>query len=141
MSIESLALWATNNAELVSMVVAILVATTSNVLYRSRHRLTIKPLYLRIMHGIAGVAIYALVMKLLSRDINPVLSLADLLVVYIISYYTEIMLALVERLLPEVINKLVSTYLEKSKSTSKIDNQDDKLGSEDSENNEIKNES
>lgn len=140
MSIESLALWATSNAESVSMMVAILVATISNVLYRSRHRLTIKPLYLRIMHGIAGVAIYILVMRLLGRNTNPILSLADLLVVYIISYYTEIMLASVERLLPEVINKLVSSYLEKS--TSKISNQnDDKLESEDSENDEIKNES
>lgn len=139
MSIESLALWATNNAELVSMIIAISLATTSNVLYRSRHQLTIKPLYLRIMHGIAGVAIYALVMRLLGKTTNPVLSLADLLVVYIISYYTEIMLALVERLLPEVINKLVSSYLERS--ASKMNNQDDKLGSEDSENNEIKNES
>ena len=75
-------------AEVVYITIAIVVATVSNILYRARHRLVVKPLYLRLMYGALGVSIYVTLYILVTRK-NPNYSTLSIIMIYLIGYYTE----------------------------------------------------
>ena len=96
-----------NVKDIVWILYAISLGTFGNILYRINNNLKIKPFLYRLLYGIMATGLYVGGFVVLFKD-KPKLQIIIMLLIFIIAYFTEIIIEVVETELPDVIKRLIN---------------------------------
>lgn len=96
-----------NVKDIVWILYAISLGTFGNILYRINNDLKIKPFLYRLLYGIMATGLYVGGFVILFKD-KPKLQIIIMLLIFIIAYFTEIIIEVVETELPDVIKRLIN---------------------------------
>ena len=96
-----------NVKDIVWILYAISLGTFGNILYRINNDLKIKPFLYRLLYGIMATGLYVGGFVVLFKD-KPKLQIIIMLLIFIIAYFTEIIIEVVETELPDVIKRLIN---------------------------------
>lgn len=96
-----------NVKDIVWILYAVSLGTFGNILYRINNDLKIKPFLYRLLYGIMATGLYVGGFVVLFKD-KPKLQIIIMLLIFIIAYFTEIIIEVVETELPDVIKRLIN---------------------------------
>ncbi len=96
-----------NVKDIVWILYAVSLGTFGNILYRINNDLKIKPFLYRLLYGIMATGLYVGGFVILFKD-KPKLQIIIMLLIFIIAYFTEIIIEVVETELPDVIKRLIN---------------------------------
>lgn len=96
-----------NVKDIVWILYAVSLGTFGNILYRINNDLKIKPFLYRLLYGIMATGLYVCGFVVLFKD-KPKLQIIIMLLIFIIAYFTEIIIEVVETELPDVIKRLIN---------------------------------
>ena len=96
-----------NVKDIVWILYAVSLGTFGNILYRINNDLKIKPFLYRLLYGIMATGLYVGGFVVLFKD-KPKLQITIMLLIFIIAYFTEIIIEVVETELPDVIKRLIN---------------------------------
>ena len=96
-----------NVKDIVWILYAVSLGTFGNILYRINNNLKIKPFLYRLLYGIMATGLYVGGFVVLFKD-KPKLQIIIMLLIFIIAYFTEIIIEVVETELPDVIKRLIN---------------------------------
>ena len=118
---------------------AISLGTFGNILYRINNNLVIKPFWIRVMYGLMGVGFYVSGILYFTKD-KPKLNIIVMLLIFVISYFVELFIEILEQRLPSLFDRIVNKLLNDNYPfNTDIKSINDKLmGKQEEEDNEIK---
>ena len=96
-----------NVKDIVWILYAVSLGTFGNILYRINNDLKIKPFLYRLLYGVMATGLYVGGFVILFKD-KPKLQITIMLLIFIIAYFTEIIIEVVETELPDVIIRLIN---------------------------------
>ena len=96
-----------NVKDIVWIIYAVSLGTFGNILYRINNDLKIKPFLYRLLYGIMATGLYVGGFVILFKD-KPKLQITIMLLIFIIAYFTEIIIEVIETELPDVIKRLIN---------------------------------
>lgn len=96
-----------NVKDIVWILYAVSLGTFGNILYRINNDLKIKPFLYRLLYGIMATGLYVGGFVILFKD-KPKLQITIMLLIFIIAYFTEIIIEVIETELPDVIKRLIN---------------------------------
>ena len=96
-----------NVKDIVWILYAVSLGTFGNILYRINNNLKIKPFLYRLLYGIMATGLYVGGFVILFKD-KPKLQITIMLLIFIIAYFTEIIIEVIETELPDVIKRLIN---------------------------------
>ena len=96
-----------NVKDIVWILYAVSLGTFGNILYRINNDLKIKPFLYRLLYGVMATGLYVGGFVILFKD-KPKLQIIIMLLIFIIAYFTEIIIEVVETELPDVIKRLIN---------------------------------
>ena len=96
-----------NVKDIVWILYAVSLGTFGNILYRINNNLKIKPFLYRLLYGIMATGLYVGGFVILFKD-KPKLQIIIMLLIFIIAYFTEIIIEVIETELPDVIKRLIN---------------------------------
>ena len=96
-----------NVKDIVWILYAVSLGTFGNILYRINNDLKIKPFLYRLLYGIMATGLYVGGFVVLFKD-KPKLQIIIMLLIFIIAYFTEIIIEVIETELPDVIKRLIN---------------------------------
>ena len=96
-----------NVKDIVWILYAVSLGTFGNILYRINNDLKIKPFLYRLLYGIMATGLYVGGFVILFKD-KPKLQITIMLLIFIIAYFTEIIIVVIETELPDVIKRLIN---------------------------------
>ena len=96
-----------NVKDIVWILYAVSLGTFGNILYRINNDLKIKPFLYRLLYGVMATGLYVGGFVILFKD-KPKLQITIMLLIFIIAYFTEIIIEVVETELPDVIKRLIN---------------------------------
>ena len=96
-----------NVKDIVWIIYAVSLGTFGNILYRINNDLKIKPFLYRLLYGVMATGLYVGGFVILFKD-KPKLQIIIMLLIFIIAYFTEIIIEVVETELPDVIKRLIN---------------------------------
>ena len=96
-----------NVKDIVWILYAVSLGTFGNILYRINNDLKIKPFLYRLLYGIMATGLYVGGFVILFKD-KPKLQITIMLLIFIIAYFTEIIIEVLETQLPDVIKRLIN---------------------------------
>ena len=96
-----------NVKDIVWILYAVSLGTFGNILYRINNDLKIKPFLYRLLYGIMATGLYVGGFVILFKD-KPKLQIIIMLLIFIIAYFTEIIIEVIETELPDVIKRLIN---------------------------------
>ena len=99
-----------NVKDIVWILYAISLGTFGNILYRINNDLKIKPFLYRLLYGIMTTGLYVGGFVILFKD-KPKLQITIMLLIFIIAYFTEIIIEVIETELPDVIKRLINKII------------------------------
>lgn len=99
-----------NVKDIVWILYAVSLGTFGNILYRINNDLKIKPFLYRLLYGIMATGLYVGGFVVLFKD-KPKLQIIIMLLIFIIAYFTEIIIEVVETELPDVIKRLINKII------------------------------
>ena len=99
-----------NVKEIVWILYAVSLGTFGNILYRINNDLKIKPFLYRLLYGIMATGLYVGGFVILFKD-KPKLQITIMLLIFIIAYFTEIIIEVIETELPDVIKRLINKII------------------------------
>ena len=118
---------------------AISLGTFGNILYRINNNLVIKPFWIRVMYGLMGVGFYVSGILYFTKD-KPKLNIIVMLLIFVISYFVELFIEILEQRLPSlfdwIVNKLLNDNYSFNTDIKSIN--DNLMGKQEEEDNEIK---
>lgn len=83
-----------------------------NILYRINNRLKIKPFWNRVLYGVMGLSIYTGIVLYITRE-KPKLNIIVMLLIFLISYFTELLVEIIESKLPMLFDRVIDRTLGK----------------------------
>ena len=92
------------------VIYAINLGTFGNILYRINNNLVIKPFWSRILYGLMGVGFYVSGTLYLTKD-KPKLNIIVMLLIFVISYFVELFIEILEQRLPNLFDRVVNKCL------------------------------
>ena len=118
---------------------AISLGTFGNILYRINNNLVIKPFWIRVMYGLMGVGFYVSGILYFTKD-KPKLNIIVMLLIFVISYFVELFIEILEQRLPSLFDRIVNKLLNDNYPfNTDIKSINDKLmGKQEEEDNEVK---
>lgn len=121
------------------VIYAINLGTFGNILYRINNNLVIKPFWSRILYGLMGVGFYVSGTLYLTKD-KPRLNIIVMLLIFVISYFVELFIEILEQRLPNLFDRVVNKCLNDNYSfNTDMKSINDKLmGKQEEEDNEVK---
>ena len=99
-----------NVKDIVWILYAVSLGTFGNILYRINNNLKIKPFLYRLLYGIMATGLYVGGFVILFKD-KPKLQITIMLLIFIIAYFTEIIIEVIETELPDVIKRLINKII------------------------------
>lgn len=96
-----------NVKDIVWILYAVSLGTFGNILYRINNDLKIKPFLYRLLYGVMATGLYVGGFVILFKD-KPKLQITIMLLIFIIAYFTEIIIEVIETELPDVIKRLIN---------------------------------
>ena len=96
-----------NVKDIVWILYAVSLGTFGNILYRINNDLKIKPFLYRLLYGVMATGLYVGGFVILFKD-KPKLQIIIMLLIFIIAYFTEIIIEVIETELPDVIKRLIN---------------------------------
>lgn len=99
-----------NVKDIVWILYAVSLGTFGNILYRINNDLKIKPFLYRLLYGIMATGLYVGGFVILFKD-KPKLQITIMLLIFIIAYFTEIIIEVIETELPDVIKRLINKII------------------------------
>lgn len=106
--------------DIVWILYAVSLGTFGNILYRINNDLKIKPFLYRLLYGIMATGLYVGGFVILFKD-KPKLQIIIMLLIFIIAYFTEIIIEVVETELPDVIKRLINKAIGENTSSKNKD--------------------
>lgn len=92
------------------VVYAISLGTFGNILYRINNNLVIKPFWNRVLYGLMGVGFYVSGILYFTKD-EPKLNVIVMLLIFVISYFVELLIEILEQRLPSLFDRIINKLL------------------------------
>ena len=125
--------------DIIWVIYAISLGTFGNILYRINNNLVIKPFWNRVLYGLMGVGFYVSGVLYFTKD-KLKLNIIVMLLIFVISYFVELLIEILEQRLPSLFDRIVNKLLNDNYSfNTDIKSINDKLmGKQEEEDNEVK---
>lgn len=114
-----------NIKDLMLIFYALTFSTFGNILYCINNKLKIKPIYVRILYGLMGVAFYVGATLILTKE-KPKLDLIISILIFIVGYYTQILIEIIEDRLPQLFDRISDKILNDNYKKKEAKNETDK---------------
>ena len=126
-------------SDILWVVYAISLGTFGNILYRINNNLVIKPFWNRILYGLMGVGFYVSGILYFTKD-KPKLNIIVMLLIFVISYFVELFIEILEQKLPSLFDRIVNKLLNDNYSfdTDMKSINEKLMGKQEEEDNEVK---
>ena len=99
-----------NLKDVMLILYALTFSTFGNILYCINNKLKIKPIYVRILYGLMGVSFYVGAILFLTKE-KPKLDFIILILIFVVGYYTQILIEIIEDRLPTLFDRISDKIL------------------------------